>query len=92
MNTGLPPHGRVSLRSRLNFVAWRAMVEACWRDLPVGDVFGYACRGGRGVASGQGRNGLTRGWGVGLSAGAKQGYAAPFHSKAVMAGAVQWPR
>jgi pimeloyl-ACP methyl ester carboxylesterase len=55
MNTGLPPHGRVSLRSRLNFMAWRLMVEAFWRDLPVGDVFGHACRG---EAEGLGAEGM----------------------------------
>ncbi|KNC51678.1 haloalkane dehalogenase [Thecamonas trahens ATCC 50062] len=44
MNTGLPPAGRVSWRSSLNFACWRAFVAAVDTALPIGAVMRSALR------------------------------------------------
>jgi haloalkane dehalogenase len=75
MNTGLPPTGRVSVRSRLNFLTWRAMVMACGQYLPVGRVFKLACT--TNIYS--------------ISPKAQAAYDAPFPSSLYRAGPAKWP-
>jgi hypothetical protein len=43
MNTGVPPNGRTSGRSVVNFLTWRAVVMACGTYLPVDYIFKLAC-------------------------------------------------